>query len=428
MFALLDGNNFYASCERVFQPQLRHRPVVVLSNNDGCAIARSDEAKALGVKMGQPIHQVPAAIRRQLVIRSANFTLYGDLSARINTILRAAVPRVESYSIDECFLDLDGIRDREALAWELRARVERWTGIPNGIGIGSTKTLAKLANHVAKSALRKPGSYPDAYAGVADLASLSPAVLVDVLAATPVGEVWGVGRRWSDKLQAQGIHTALQLRDAPRGQVLQHFGVTLARTQRELAGLACIGLEEVEPDRQQIMVSRSFGARVYDHDAVREALVSFAVRACEKLRQRNLVASAVGIFASTDAFDREAIQHHPQRAANLPGATGDSRLVAATVAQLSTRFLKQGLAYKKAGVWLMDLARPVDLQPELFGPATAGNERLMEVVDAINRRHGRGAIGLGATGWQSTPHWGMRQEHLSPRFTTAFSDLPVAYC
>ena len=167
---------------------------------------------------------------------------------------------------------------------------------------------------------------------------------------------------------------------------------------------------------------------IYDHDAVREALVSFAVRACEKLRQRNLVASAAGIFASTDAFDREAIQHHPQRAAKLPGATSDSRLVAATVAQLSRRFLKQGLAYKKAGVWLMDLARPADLQPELFGPATAGNERLMEVVDAINRRHGRGAIGLGATGWQSTPHWGMRQEHLSPRFTTAFSDLPVAYC
>ncbi|MFA4788677.1 Y-family DNA polymerase, partial [Xanthomonas perforans] len=206
MFALIDGNNFYASCERVFQPELRGRPLVVLSNNDGCAIARSDEAKALGVTMGQPIHKVPTQIRRRLALRSANFGLYGDIASRISVILRQAAPRVEVYSIDESFLDLAGIRDRRQLAVDLRERVHQWTGIPNCIGIAPTKTLAKLANRVAKDAARKPGSYPADLAGVCDLAALSASELDAVLQATSVGDIWGVGRRWSARLQARGVY------------------------------------------------------------------------------------------------------------------------------------------------------------------------------------------------------------------------------
>lgn len=428
MFALIDGNNFYASCERVFQTELRGKPLVVLSNNDGCVIARSDEAKALGVRMGQPFHEVEPAIRRQLAVRSANFTLYGDMSARMRNILLEAAPRVEAYSIDEFFLDLSGIRAREAFARELSDRVLRWTGIPNCVGIGATQTLAKLGNHVAKTAVRKPGSYPAALGGVADLSALSPQALAEVLAATPADEVWGVGPRWATKLRRLAIETALQLRDAPRDLILKTFGVPLSRTRRELAGDPCLALEEVEPDRQQIMVSRSFGERVEDHRAVGEALATFAVRACEKLRARGLTTSAVGIFADTDPFRPELRQHHPQRAIALPGATSDTRVVLRAIHQMQRGFLKKGFAYKKAGTWLMDLARPSQLHPDLFAPVTLGDDTLLATIDVINRRFGRGTLGLGATGWQQRPRWGMRQAGRSARFTTSFHDLPRAVC
>ncbi len=428
MFALIDGNNFYASCERVFQPALRGRPLIVLSNNDGCAIARSDEAKALGITMGQPLHEIPPRLRRTLAVRSANFTLYGDLSARVGAILADAVARVEPYSIDESFLDLSPMRDRPAFARELRERVQRWTGIPNCIGIGPTKTLAKLGNFVAKSALRRPGSYPAELGGVADLSTLPKGALADLLAATPVDALWGVGRQWTARLQQLGIRTALDLRNAPHDRILQHFGVVLARTRRELAGEPCLALEEVEPDRRQILVSRSFGLRVDDPAAIGAALATFAQRACEKLRKRGLVAAAVGVFAHTDGFRPDLPRHHPSRVAQLPRPGADTRLILALVSQLQRGMLRKGCAYKKAGVWLFDLARPEALQDDLFTPATRGNDRLMATVDAVNRRFGRNTLGLAATGWQSKPDWGMRQRHVSPCYTTRADDLPRAVC
>jgi DNA polymerase V len=428
MIALIDGNNFYVSCERAFQPELRNKPVIVLSNNDGCAIARSEEAKALGVKMGHPLHQIPPPIRRQLAVRSANFALYGDMSARIGAILRDTVPRVEPYSIDESFLDLAGLPDKEAFARALRCRVYRWTGIPNCIGIGPTKTLAKLANHVAKDALRKPGSYPPALGGVADLSVLSPAERDALLSATPVGEVWGVGRRLTEKLRALRIDTALALRDAPRDLIRQRFGIVLSRTQSELAGVPCIDLEEVEPDRKQILVSRSFGERVGDPEAIGEALATFAERACEKLRQRGLVACAVGIFADTDPFQDEQRQHHPQRALDLPGPTSDTRAVLTLIRRMQQRFYQPGCAYKRAGVWLSDLARPAQVQADLFAPSRIGNDALMATIDAINRRYGSHAVGLAASGWRAKPQWAMRQENLSRRYTTSFDELPLVIC
>lgn len=416
MFALVDGNNFYASCERIFQPRLRGVPLVVLSNNDGCAIARTAEAKALGIKMGQPAHELKQLVKHQgLQMRSANFALYGDISARVVGILRDEAPRVEVYSIDESFLDLTGITDREAFAQRVRTKVHRWTGIPNCIGIGPTKTLAKAANKAAKSG-----------AGVVDLTD--PAQRAKVLAGFPTTDLWGVGGRWGARLAQIGITTAAQLRDAPADTILGEFGVTLARTQRELQGHPCIELEEVPPDKQQIMVSRSFAERVEDHDAVAQALATFGVRASEKLRRDGLVAGAVGIFAMSDRFRAELPQHNPSRSINMPAATDDSRLILSVVTQLLRGMLKPGIGYKKAGVMLMDLSRPEQRQGDLFTPAVAGNPKLMAALDGINRKFGRGAAGLGATGWEQRPAWGMRQSLLSPNYTTRVTDLPLIQC
>lgn len=413
MFALVDGNNFYASCERVFNPALRGKPLIVLSNNDGCAIARSAEAKALGVRMGHPAHELGELVKRHgLLMRSANFCLYGDMSARIVQILQEAAPRVEVYSIDESFLDLSGIRNQNAFARDLRERVHRWTGIPNCIGIGPTKTLAKLANKLAKKG-----------PGVTVAAPGSPE-----LDTYPVGDLWGVGHRWAARLASRGIHTASQLRDAPADDLLGEFGVVMVRTQRELQGHACIELQEVEPDRQQIIVSRSFGSRVEDHQAIQEALATFAERACEKLRRRGLVTAAVQVFAHTDPFRPELPQHHPSRAVTLPAATSDTRAVLAAVRVLGRRLLRAGMAYKKAGVMLLDLARPESLQADLFRPAVVGDDRLMATLDRINAKFGRGSVGMGATGWQAKPQWRMRQLQLSPNYTTSVHELPRARC
>lgn len=416
MFALVDGNNFYVSCERIFQPALRGKPVVVLSNNDGCAIARSAEAKALGVKMGHPAHELKDLVRRHgLQMRSANFGLYGDISARVASVLRDAAPRVEVYSIDESFLDLTGIRMREHFARDLRTRVHRWTGIPNCIGIGPTKTLAKLANKLAKSG-----------AGVVDLGD--PDARQSALADFPVSDLWGVGRKLAPQLAARGIHTAAQLRDAPTDDILAAFGVTLTRTQRELQGHPCMGIEEVEPDRQQIVVSRSFGSRVSDPQALHEALATFAARSCEKLRSRGLVASGVQVFLNSDPFRPELPQHHPSRAVSLSAATADTTIILRCVRQLFEGMARAGIAYKKAGVALLDLARPEALQQDLFTPATVGNDRLMSTLDAINKKFGRGTAGLGASGWHAKPEWRMRQTMLSPNYTTSIHDLPRARC
>lgn len=416
MFALVDGNNFYASCERIFQPRLRGVPLVVLSNNDGCAIARTAEAKALGIRMGQPAHELKHLVKHQgLQMRSANFTLYGDISARVVGILRDEAPRVEVYSIDESFLDMTGIPDREQFAHRLRTKVHRWTGIPNCIGIGPTKTLAKAANKAAKSG-----------AGVVDLTD--PIHRAQVLASFPTTDLWGVGGRWGARLAQIGITTAAQLRDAPTDSILGEFGVTLARTQRELQGHSCIELEEFASDKQQIMVSRSFADRVEDHEAVAQALATFGARACEKLRRDGLVAGAVGIFAVSDRFRAELPQHSPSRTINMPAATGDSRLILSVVTQLLRGMLKPGIGYKKAGVVLMDLSRPEQRQGDLFTPSVAGNPKLMAVLDGINRKFGRGAAGLAATGWEGRPAWGMRQNLLSPHYTTRARDLPLLQC
>ena len=411
MFGLVDGNNFYASCERVFQPALLGRPVVVLSNNDGCAIARSSEAKALGVKMGQPIHEVPANIRRQLVVRSANFGLYGDLSGRVVSILRDLFPRVEVYSIDESFVSFHGIKpaDRARVAAEARSRILQWTGIPCCVGIGATKTLAKAANKLGKKTTH----------GVVEVSDPR-----SQLAGYPVEDLWGVGRKWAARLGEEGIMTATDLMDADPETLRSRYGVVLARTQRELLGLACSDLMEVEPDRKQIVCSRSFGKEVVDLDDLSHAVATFAVRACEKLRKRSLMCGGVWVWLNTNPFKQGAAQYHPSKAFNLIAPSCDTREVLSVAQALTRAMHRKGYAYKKAGVGLLDLTHGDVHQADLFAGIDQRAAKLMDVLDQANRKFGRGSMGFAsAVRRGAKPQWAMRQENLSPAYTQKWSDV-----
>lgn len=410
MFGLVDGNNFYASVERAFDPRLIGRPVVVLSNNDGCAIARSAEAKVLGVKMAQPIHEVPPEIRRQVVIRSANFGLYGDISGRIVSILRDLFPRVEVYSIDESFVSFDGIKDREAAAREARARILQWTGIPCCVGIGSTKTRSKAANKLAKKTA----------SGVVELSDPWTQ-----LAGYEVEDLWGVGRRWAAKLGAEGILTATDLMRADPETLRARYGVTLARTQSELLGHSCSDLIETEPDRQQIVCSRSFGREVVELDDLSQAVATFAIRACEKLRARNLQASGVWVWLNTNPFKEGAKQYHPSKAFNLIAPSSDTREVLSVAQALTRAMYRKGYRYKKAGVGLLDLTHGDIHQGDLFAQIDPRSAKLMAVMDAANRKFGRGMMGMASAAWRpkGKPQWSMRQENLSPSYTTRWDQL-----
>ena len=412
MIGLVDGNNFYASCERAFQPELIGRPVVVLSNNDGCAIARSAEAKALGVKMGQPIHEVPQVARRQLVIRSANFGLYGDLSGRIVSILRDLFPRVEVYSIDESFVSMDGIpaADHEHVSRVARARILQWTGIPCCVGIGPTKTLAKLGNKLAKQTLH----------GVIKVDPSTPE-----LASFPVGDLWGVGRAFAARLGAEGILTATNLIRTDPDTLRSRYGVLLARTQRELQGIACSDLVEQEPDRQQIVCSRSFKSDIDALEDLHQAVATFAVNACEKLRNRGLMCSGVWVWINTNPFKPGARQYHPSKAFNLIGPSCDTREVLSVAQALTRAMFKKGYHYKKAGVGLLDLTHGDLQQSDLFSGIDQRSAKLMEVMDAANRKFGRGSVSMASAAWRGgeKPKWAMRQENLSPSYTQRWSDL-----
>jgi DNA polymerase V len=300
MYALVDGNNFYVSCERVFRPSLNGVPVIVLSNNDGCAIARSNEAKALGVTMGQPWHEVRhLEDDAGLVALSANFALYGDLSDRMMSLAAGLGPTQEIYSIDESFVGLDGMHgDLAARAFAVRDRILKWVGIPCCVGIGSTKTLAKLANHIAKTAERKPGHYPPELAQVCNLAAMSTEQLEAVLATTDVGEVWGVGRRIGKQLVDGGVHTVLDLTRMDPATAKRGWSVMLERTVRELQGVPCIGLEDSPAPKKQIACTRSFGGNVESLGELAEAISEFASRAAEKLRGQSGLAAQVLVFSS----------------------------------------------------------------------------------------------------------------------------------
>ncbi len=338
MFALLDGNNFYASCERVFRPSLKGIPLVVLSNNDGCVIARSEEAKAIGIKMGQPYFQVQHLhTTHGMVALSANFALYGDMSDRMMSLAAGMGPEQEIYSIDECFIGLQGVADVTRRAHAIRSRIQRGIGITTCVGIAPTKTLAKLANHIAKDAERKPGSYPPHLAGVCNLAEISTELLAHMLRCTPVGDVWGVGRRIAKRLCEHNIATAWELRNAPVPWVRSQFGVVLERTVRELQGIACLQLETQPPPKQQIACTRSFGRPVTELAPLIEAVSHFTQRAAEKLRAQEHRCGAVHVFAHTSPFRPDDARFAQSATIQLVQPSADTTVLLARPSCLGSR-------------------------------------------------------------------------------------------
>ncbi len=415
MFALVDCNNFYVSCERLFRPDLAGRPVMVLSNNDGAVVSRSNEVKALGIGMGQPYFQLQEQVRRHRIeVFSSNYALYGDISSRVMLVLAEAAPAIEVYSIDEAFLDVGWLPQAERLPWAqaLRARVLQWVGVPVGVGIAPTKTLAKLANFAAKK-------WP-ATGGVVDLAD--PARQQRLLQRVPVGDVWGVGRRLSGRLEAMRIRSAWDLARAEPKLIGRQFSSMLGRTVLELRGEVCFGLCDGPPPKQQILCSRSFGERLHALPPLREAISSFTTRAAEKLRRQGCEAGMLQVFVRTGQFNPHEPQYSRGHCIALPRPTADTRvLVAAALAGLERIYLP-GYAYAKAGVALMQLAPVRGRQEDLFAPtARPGAERLMQTLDQINARQGRDTVFLASSGVQRG--WAMKQALRSPAYTTQWGAL-----
>lgn len=436
MYALVDVNNMYVSCERAFRPSLVGRPVVVLSNNDGCAIARSNEAKDLGVTMAQPWFQVRHLEREAgLVALSANFELYGDMSSRMMTLVAEYAPRQEIYSIDECFLDFDGVRaDLVDVGRDLRARVLQWTGLPTSVGFGPTKTLAKLANHVAKSADRQPGvTYPRQLAQVCHVGTMSRRELDDVMRSTAVGEVWGIGRKIGARLNEDGIHTVLDLVRADVATLRKQFSVVLEKTVLELRGTSCLDVDDAPAANRQIMCSRSFGAPVTELAALTEVVSQFASRVAEKARAQRSVASAVHVFIRTSPFRKNDRQHSTSATLPLTRPTADTRRLIDAALHALRGVYRPGFNYVKAGVMLVDLQAEGHEQGELdlFVSEVRATQRdrshLMGAVDALNRRFGRGAVAVASTARRAPGNgYSARQERRSPRYTTRLDEIPVA--
>ena len=434
MYALVDGNNFYVSCERVFRPSLNGLPVVVLSNNDGCAIARSNEAKAIGIKMGAPWFQIKHLAESDgLVALSANFALYGDLSDRMMSLAAGLGPTQEIYSIDESFIGLDGVRgDLVERSHKIRSRILQWVGIPCGIGIGTTKTLAKLANHIAKTAERKPGLYPSHLAQVCNLSALSPEELAAVLETTKVGEVWGVGRRISKQLTDGGIKTVQDLVQMDPATIRRGWSVVLERTVRELQGMPCIGLDDSPEPKKEIACTRSFGHPLLDLYALTEAVTEFCSRAAEKVRKQQSLAGDVMVFIRTSPFRKDAQYSRSIVVPLLRPSADTSVIVQAAVTGLQAIY-RPGYKYAKGGVMLLDLQPDSVVQAELDlgdgGTMEELNEkaRLMTALDTINKRFGKGTMKMASAGLAGDRRvWSMKQERRTPAYTTKWADIPVA--
>jgi DNA polymerase V len=436
VYALVDVNNMYVSCERVFRPALVGRPVVVLSNNDGACIARSNEAKDLGIQMAQLWFQVRHLERTAgLIALSANFELYGDMSSRMMTLAAGFAPRQEVYSIDECFLDYDGVRDDlVATGRQLRDQVLRWTGLPTSVGFGPTKTLAKLANHVAKTADRKPGSYPRELAQVCHFGRMAVHDLEEVMRRTDVGAVWGVGRKTTGRLKEGGIHTVLDLVRADTASLRREFSVLLEKTVVELRGTRCLDVDDAPAPNQQIMCSRSFGEPVTDLAALGEVVSQFASRVAEKLRQQQSDAAAVHVFIATSPFRQRDRQHSPSVTLPLVRPTSDTRRIVQAALLALGGIHRPGFNYVKAGVMLVDLRPAGQTQDELAlfdEPAQVEREqrtngRLMTAMDSLNRRFGKGSVGVaGALEPVAPRNYESRRERMSPRYTSRIEELPL---
>lgn len=417
--ALVDCNNFYVSCERVFNPKLEGRPVVVLSNNDGCAVARSNEVKALGVSMGTPWFQLKDLARRHGIIAySSNYALYADMSNRVMAILSRFSPHQEVYSIDESFLDLSGFGHRNLTRYSqhIRQTIRQWTGLPVCVGIGSTKTLAKLANHIAKKNAQLDG--------VCDLNAMTATEQEAWFSRIAVGEIWGIGPRLAPRLAELGIHSVLDLKQAEPAILRRQFSVTLEKTMRELNGLVCLELEAMAQPKKQIVSSRSFGVRVSDLASLQASITLYMSRAAEKLRRQNSCAGSVHVYIHTSPHHSTEPHYSNSMTIPLSSPTDDTlRLVRIALWGLG-RIYQAGYRYQKAGVMLSELVPQQGLQTDLFAsaPATSRSAALMRVLDQVNRRMGKHTLKLAAEGFRQP--WKMKQGNKSPGYTTSWHDLP----
>jgi DNA polymerase V len=416
--AISDSANFYVSAERIFDPSLKNVPVIVLSNNDGCAVARSDEAKALGIKMGEPLHLIRDKVEAHGIrVFSSNYTLYGDISRRIVEVYEDFTPNIEIYSIDECFLDFTGFKDRTKHAREMRSAVLRRIGVPVRVGIACSKTLAKCANDVAK---KNP-----LFAGVLDM--MDETLADFILPLVPVGDIWGVGRQTQKKLSGVGVHTAAELRDMPLRQARALGTVILERTVLELQGESCLSFDEVEPQRKGMAVTRSSGTPMTDFETLFQAITAHATRAAEKLRKHGLVAGTLTVFYHTNRHRLDRPQYSGSRSTRLMPMSSDTfDLVAAARRCAQAAWPKgqvRGFGFTKAGVLLDDLVRFEDRPLTLFDVAKPKSAALMTALDQVNDRFGKNTMVLASEGMKRP--WQLRSDFRSPRYTTRLSDLPV---
>ncbi len=420
--ALVDCNNFYVSCERVFNPKLNNKPVLVLSNNDGCVIARSQEVKDLGIKMGVPWFKIQTLVKHHnIVVFSSNYTLYADMSNRVMQIISHFSPNQEIYSIDECFLDLTGFQHLNLIdhGQRIRATIKQFVGLPVCVGIGASKTQAKLANHLAK---KRP-----AFEGVCDFNTLEPEGLDRLFSEIEVGEVWGVGSRTKKRLAELSIHTVLDLKKSSPKVLRKQFSVVMERTVRELNGESCIPLEEVAPPKEQLICSRSFGAPVFSLIDLTQAVITYTTRAAEKLRQQKSVAALVYVFIETNRFKVNEPQYNNGLLVPLPEPGNDTRLLVGAALTGLKRIYKPGFAYKKAGIMLNDLSCADAKQKGLFEDAElqAHSKSLMQAIDKINGIMGSGTIKF--TGEGLKKRWQAKAERKTPAYTTRIDEIPIAY-
>ncbi len=414
MYALIDCNNFFASCERVFRPDLQKKPLIILSNNDGAIISRSKEAKALGIKMGEPFFKVRRFCKHHKVhVFSSNYTLYRDFSQRIMSLLEEAWSDVEIYSIDEAFLDLSAMpaHSHDSFCSTLQKKILKCTGILTSIGIGQTKTLAKIANHLCKKEFKSP------------LFNINGQL--HWLKNISIGDVWGIGRQWHKRLVQQGIYTAHDLASMNPHLLRKQYNVIMMRTALELQGIPCSGLSR-EEQKQSILSSRSFGIIQTEFDLIAQAVSAHCANVYEKLRQQGSLTQSIGVFIKTNRHREDLAQYHQSAAIELAAPTDDLRLITYHAKLCLKKIFKPGFQYKKAGVYLGDLIDPKHYQLDLFEQPkenTEKKEQLMTLFDTINRKFGRHTIKLAAEGFSKS--WAMKSELKSPSYTTQWSELPI---
>lgn len=416
MFALADCNNFFASCERVFRPDLQGKPVIVLSNNDGCAIARSNEAKALGIKMGDPLFKIREIVEKHKVaVFSGNMALYGDMSQRVRWVLEEFAPSVEVYSIDECFLDLRGVTniDFDTYAKKISAQCWKMTSIPVSVGIAPTKTLAKIASKLCKQ-------YPKLRGGCY---MHRPQDIEKVLRKYPIEDVWGIGRRSAPKLKAMGVNTAYDYTQLPEGVIRNMSGITGVRTWKELQGIPCIEFEDGFEAKQSICVSRSFSSEIYDVKELQEQVANFASTMAEKLRKQNSATGEIVVFAYTNRFKESAPQTYANALVSFVTPTSNQRTIVTKAVEATRAAFKDGYGYKKAGVIATKIVSEKHIMHSLFEDTEAieREHKITSALDAINSTFGNGTIKLAVQGSGKIK---TSSENQSPHYTTLWSDIP----